>query len=158
MIKKVLFVCTGNTCRSIMAEAMAKKMFKDSRELKIFSAGTHAPRGMRPPKEVIEVMKGEGIDISSYRAIPLNRKMIEEVDLILVMENEHKREIIQMVPCSERKVFLLGELPGMERVGEIHDPLGYPLEIYRERLKQIKKCLPGVSEYLKRNSHESCSG
>lgn len=128
-----------------MAKDIFRKMLSEAgkRDIRLASAGTAAPQGMRPPSAVEEVMKGEGIDISAHRAIPLTADLIEEANLILVMEKHHCQRILGMSPGASGKTFLLKEFSSNpeEKPFDILDPMGKPLKIYQEVFREIKSCL-----------------
>lgn len=143
-IKSILIVCTGNSCRSIMAEGFLKTMLKDKKNIAVSSAGTAAPEGMMPTHEAVDVMKEEGIDITYHRARRITDEMIKNSDLILVMTNRHKNEILTRVPQAKDKVYLLREFDdSVESVLDldIDDPIGMPVEFYRDARDIIKKAL-----------------
>ncbi len=145
----VLFVCTGNTCRSPMAKGLLKKMWPQSQidEIKIDSAGTGALPGSPSSSLTQKVMKEKGVDISYYESKPLNQKMVEEADLILVMEKMHKNRVLELSSLAEGKVFLLKKFAlGVEE--EILDPMGGSEESYRECAREIEKSIEGVMEKL----------
>ncbi len=138
-LKNILLVCTGNSCRSVMAAGLFRKILKQKNpekfsNISIFSAGTYALEGMGPTKEAMRVSKREDIDISSNRAIRLEKNMIKQTDLILVMEKAHKEMILSMVPEAWDRVHLLKEFCNDKKVDdvEIRDPIGKPLEAYEE--------------------------
>lgn len=112
-MKNILFVCTGNTCRSSMAEALFKKILEDigknTKGIKIKSAGTAAMENQPATPQAISVMREMGIDLSSHRATLLTPKLIDEADLILTMTLDHKRRILEMYPEAHGKVYLLKE-------------------------------------------------
>ncbi len=150
--KTILFVCTGNTCRSVMAKGIFRKMLEEAGQenIKLTSAGTVALSGMKPPREVEEVMKEEGIDISSHQATRLTRDLIEEADLILVMDRSHRQTLLGMSPGASEKTFLLKELspdPGEESL-DISDPLGGSLRTYEKAFREIKRCLEELLKKL----------
>jgi len=152
-IKNILFVCTGNTCRSVMAEGLLRKMLKDKKkdDIQISSAGILAIDGFSPTDKTIEVMKKEGIDISGYETNKLTKKIIEEADLVLAMENIHKDEVLSLVPQAKEKTHLLRKYANKKNDPsylDIQDPMGRPLEIYERILSTIKDSIKELVKEL----------
>ena len=154
MTKTILFVCTGNTCRSAMAEGMFKKMLKERTEdysrFNIISAGIYALPGISPTSEANSVMFEQGIDISRHHAQKLQEEIIKKADLILVMTNEHKEYIHKEFPFAQNKTFLLKKFTlnnksesnqNNERNNEIIDPIGKKIGSYRIVTRELKKNL-----------------
>lgn len=145
-IKSILFVCTGNSCRSVMAEGYLKKRLKElgRSDITVHSAGIRALTGMRPTEETIEVLKEESAEMASFRSRSLTDEMIENSDLILVMEDTHKEEVIRRVPSAAEKTHLLKEF-SLPKTAEHHegfdipDPIGRPLKDYKYCFSMIKK-------------------
>jgi len=161
MINTVLFVCTGNTCRSVMAEGIFKKMLKeragDNTRLNIISAGIFALPGISPTSEAISVMFEQGIDISQYHAQELQEELIKKVDVILVMTNEHKEYIHKEFPFAQNKTFLLKKFTlnnksecnqNNEKDYEIIDPIGRKIEFYRIVARELKKNLEKILDKI----------
>lgn len=143
--KTILFVCTGNSCRSVMAKGIFQKMLKEvgKEDIKLASAGTGALPGMKPPREVEEVMRKEGIDVSHHEATRLTVNLIEEANLILIMDRGHQETVLEMSPGASEKTFLLREFSPdtKDKPLDIPDPLGEPLQTHEEVFGEIKRCL-----------------
>jgi protein-tyrosine-phosphatase len=144
MIKTILFVCTGNTCRSAMAEGILKKMLegrtKGDNQFNIVSAGIYALPGMNSTYEAILAASELGVDISQHKAHQLREDLVKKADLILVMSHTHKDYILKKFPFAQNKVFLLKKyargsdfknIQIKDEDCEIVDPLGKPIDFYR---------------------------
>lgn len=144
MVKSVLFVCTGNTCRSPMAEGLLKKMLQDKNKnsISVKSAGVMAVDGIPATTGAILIMAEMGVDISSHKSSKLRAAMVKDSDLILVMERFHKDALLRVDPKIENKVKLLKEYINASPVElDINDPLGGELEVYRTCAKEIQACI-----------------
>ncbi len=148
LIKNILFVCTGNSCRSVMAAELLKKMLKDKAvNFKINSAGTSALEGMGASSEAQRVMLKEGIDVSVHRSRRINNEMLEKADLILVMEKVHRDIILNMMPEADKRTYLLKSFVENKPENydlDIPDPIGKPAEVYESDLIVMRESLEGM--------------
>ncbi len=145
--KIILFVCTGNSCRSIMAEGLLKKMLsekgiKESSKYKIISAGTHTYEGFPPVHMTQKIMTEQGIDVSSYRSNRLTEETVNKADLVLVMTQKHKDEVSHIAKKERDNVLLLKEFAEIkDKNQDIADPIGLSYDAYKYCLEEIEKCL-----------------
>mgnify|MGYP000903474145 CR=1 FL=1 len=150
-MKKVVFVCTGNTCRSSMAEALFKKMLQDlgkQDEIEVESYGIAAIEGQPASENAKKVMEMEGIDIKGHKAKQFREEVLD-ADLILAMTQSHKDYILNRFPKAKGKVFLLGEFVG--DYSEISDPFGQSVEVYKKVADELKQKLSKTLERLEKN-------
>lgn len=161
-MKKILLVCTGNTCRSSMAEAILKQLINERKEIfgdiEISSAGTYAVEGGKASPQAIVVMQEWGISLENHRSTPVTEQLVEESDLILTMTMNHKRALLYMLPEAEDKVFTLKEFAGGEAIPmgmmvslDISDPYGQSVEVYRSCAEEIKEYLLKLLVKLEKN-------
>ena len=136
-VKSVLFVCTGNTCRSPMAEGLMKNLDIDG--IKALSAGIAAAEGAPASQNAVFAMQEKNIDLSGHRARQITRKMIDDSDLVLTMTEGHKNMLIHIMPDAADKIKTLAEWADSDM--DISDPYGGDLERYRLCRNQIEKLL-----------------
>lgn len=152
--RSVLFVCTGNSCRSVMAEALMKKYLKalGKKDIAVRSAGIRALGGYPPTDETIEVMNEEGIDVSGFKSSALTEEAIRGSDLILAMGAIHKNDVIRRIPEASSKTFLLKEYGSSDSGAsgdlDVPDPIGRPLTVYKSCLETIKREIERVAKLL----------
>ncbi|MGM0875097.1 MAG: low molecular weight protein arginine phosphatase [Bacillota bacterium] len=137
-MKNVLFVCTGNTCRSPMAEALLKHV-KNSDQLDVKSAGVFAIDGSDASRYAIEALSEKGIQCS-HQSSSLSKELVDWATIILTMTNNHKQSVIDLYPQAGRKTYTLAEYVSKNGEGkmEITDPFGGSLHMYRQTLSDLE--------------------
>jgi protein-tyrosine phosphatase len=147
---QILFVCTGNICRSPMAEGLLKgRMPLDLIDrVAISSAGTHAVVGRPAEDKAREVMAMKGFHIDQHRARQVTREMIKQADLLLVMEKGHLKEIRRLQGWGKSPARLIGEFGLPSGQQEIYDPYGEPLPRYEACYARLRPCVDGIIEWL----------
>lgn len=150
---KIMFICTGNICRSAMAHWLLKQKLKDEKieGIEVYSCGIYAQDGDIPTYEAKRVMQDEyGIDISGHRATNIKNSKIKEMDLILCATSSHKMAVIDMYPELKEKVYTMKEYVNYNRKYhdeiDIKDPWGYDIETYRSCVAEIEECVNGILE------------
>lgn len=147
----VLFVCTGNTCRSPLAEVLMRRLL-DERGLEgitVSSAGTGAWLGAPASEGSYLVALEDGVDLSAHRAQPLTAELAASADLILTMSRSHRQRLSDL-GYGER-TFLLGEYAGRSgAAAEVDDPYGGSLTDYRDAYAQLKDLLGSVVQRVER--------
>ena len=137
---RVLFVCTGNVCRSPLAEVLLRHE-ADARglaDVEVGSAGTGAWDGAPASEGAYLVALEHDLDLSAHRARLLTRDLLRESDLVLTMSRHHRARVQELAP--DVRVFLLGEYAG--RTGaeaEVADPFGGDLDVYRQTFGQLEE-------------------
>ena len=144
MISSILTVCTGNICRSPLAEYRFKELL-DDKEILVSSAGVNALVGQSADDSALLIADENGLDLKSHKGRALTESIVQENELILVMENHHKKVISDLYPFSTGKVFLLGKWLDDP---EIIDPYKRSLEMFRAVYEKIDQSCQKWIPYL----------
>ncbi len=141
----VMMVCTGNTCRSPMAEGIGRQMIAkrlgveidglDEAGIEIKSAGAYASQGALATAEAVRAVAGGGVDISGHKSTPLTRELVDTADVIYCMTAGHRQAVLDLVPSASQKVFLV------DAEADISDPIGSGDEVYRATAEAIRRGL-----------------
>lgn len=155
---QILFVCTGNLCRSPMAAALLKRKLDPAfrRRVRIVSAGTHALEGLPATLQAKAAAQNFDVDLSYHSSQPITPWLIGHSDLILAMEPEHIEIITLLDPTAEPRTFLMKEFgladqsAGSAEV--IQDPISGDesvyMQVYRELDEEIDRILPSVAKVI----------
>ena len=139
----VMFVCTGNTGRSPMAEALAKDYVeKHNLNISVQSRGVNVdPNETNPEEGTVKVLKDRNIDISSHKATQLVKEDIDSSDYLLTMTQNHKDRILSKYPEAQDKVYTLAEF-ATGKNEDLSDPYKMPIAAYIKVENQLDKFLP----------------
>jgi len=142
----ILFVCTGNVCRSPMAEYMLRRALGPESPWETASAGTAAVHGMPASRGAALVMAEIGLDLGAHRSRPVEAAMVDEAAMAVVMTTVHRQHMEIMFPAAAQKIFLLASFrPGG---GDIEDPLGFDLDVYRRIRDEMAAAMPELAAFV----------
>ena len=153
-MKSVLFVCTGNICRSPIAEGLFRRLVGNRKDIEVLSAGVHAVRGQPPSLYAVQVCANEGVDISDLRSQPLTSALVDRATHIFAMTGGHVETIQALFPHGAEKSFLLREFeePGTTVWRDVPDPIGLGRDVYEDCARTIKNALPSVLAFVEQSS------
>ncbi|MEM6688584.1 MAG: L-threonylcarbamoyladenylate synthase [Planctomycetota bacterium] len=141
----IALVCTGNTCRSPMAEVILKELVEKKfggNRIEVLSAGVAAGSGMRASPQAVQVAQENGLDLTDHASRPLDDGIMNSADIILTMTSHHRAAILAAWPSMHESVHTL-----RSDGGDISDPVGMPVEVYRSCADQMRNEL---SQWLDR--------
>ncbi|MFZ2277126.1 MAG: low molecular weight protein arginine phosphatase [Prosthecobacter sp.] len=149
-MKNVLFVCTGNTCRSPMAEALFRDLVRERTDYQVSSAGVAAAPGMPASKHTAALLKERGLDLASFQSRMLDQKTLEQATHVFAMSSHHMAAIADEFPEQADKVYLVSEFAAEDalRGRDVSDPFGQGRSAYEETLRSLEKILPSLIAYI----------
>src|SRR5690242_10653234 len=153
-MKNILFICTGNVCRSPMAEGIFRQAIQGRGNYRVGSAGLGAMEGQPPSTHAVDAVKELGIDISNQRSRMLTHALVAQADYIFGMTHSHVDTVMLLYPQAAEKTFLLREfdetLDFFEK--DISDPIGGSYDVYLDCRDQIEQGIASIIRFLERGA------
>ena len=149
-MKNILFVCTGSSCRSPMALGLVKDKLNNRKDIKLLSAGIIASNGLPASVNAIKVMAEIGIDISGHHTQRLTKEIVNKADMILVMTQWHKLEMIGMLDKPGKEIYLMKEFIKNRDNDDldVQDPIGKDIVFYRNCRDEMNQAVSGIIEKI----------
>jgi protein-tyrosine-phosphatase len=149
-LKNVLFVCTGNTCRSPMAEALFRELVRERADYQVASAGVAAAPGMPASKHTTALLTERGLDLSGFQSRLLDREALEQATHVFAMSSHHMAAIADEFPEQVDKIYLVSEFAAEDdlRGKDVSDPFGQGRSAYEETLRDLERMLPSLLAYI----------
>ncbi len=157
--RKIVVVCSGNTCRSAMGEALLRRALVEelgpgAEEIRVVSAGILANEGDPASANAIAAMRELGMDITSHRARGLSAEVLEGAELVLTMTSAHKRAVLAQHPWLEGRVMTANEFADLaaELGPDTPDPFGGSIEAYRATARDLARAMERAAKRIIRAS------
>ena len=148
-MKKILFVCTGNLCRSPMAEALFRHRIGADAGWEAVSAGTFAALGHPASENAVLAVKELGIDLSGHRSQPLSAELLAAADMIVVMTAEHRFHLLEVFPEVGNRVFLIKSFGTSKVPADVSDPYGGSMNTYKRIRDEIDRALSDLILFIR---------
>ena len=153
-LRKILFVCTANVCRSPMAEFLFTKAIKESSlpiKIESYSAGLSAMDGDKASQNSIDACKEIGVDITNHQSSGLTRTSLQEASAVFCMTESHRALINMYFDLPEGyPIFLMREFVE-DGTKELPDPYGQDIEVYRDCRERMIEAMPSLINWVEKN-------
>lgn len=149
-MKTILFVCTGNICRSPMAERLMRHFLSGKKDISVASAGVSAQRGSAASQAAVIALAEEGIDLRDFRSQPVTEELLSRCTHVITMTRDHKRLLTLFFPEHESKIRLLGEFT--RSGGDVPDPIGQGVPTYKRCRDVMKSALAQILTFVDQSS------
>lgn len=155
--KSILFVCTGNTCRSPLAEGFFRQAVAERDDFEVASAGLAACPGGKMSEESAALLRARGVEMEEFRSQPVTPELIERATHVFAMTQGHLDSLEQMFPEFEDKLFLVCEFS--ESVngglgGDVPDPIGGGVAAYEEVAATLDRAIPSLVQYIDQTTQD----
>jgi len=153
----LLFVCSGNTCRSPMAEVLLRLALPKTSPWRVASAGLAASEGCRASEVAVAVIDEAGGNLRPHRSQPVSPELVQQAAAIVVMTDAHAQQLLSRYPVARDKLFLLSSFdPVSQYRSNIADPFCGSLDEYRQCRDLIRQAIPGLVRFLAQAAPPAC--
>lgn len=149
--KHVLFVCTGNTCRSPMAEGLFRKAVNGRNDYVVSSAGVSASKGTPANPETVMILKKRGASLDKFGSRLVSKAILEEATHVFAMTRSHLQTLEARFPEFSDKFHLVREFAGIPVKGgeiDVPDPIGMGTAAYLETATALEEAIPTIIAYI----------